>query len=154
MGRYRNYTAGLKLSVIAYAEEHGNRAAERKFTVSEKLVRDWRKIKDSLKNTNLSRRAFRGPKSGTFPLIDKQVLAYTEELRNNGYSISYEMLQLKAQEVARTQNIPRAQFKASRGWVIRFMRRNGLSVRRRTTICQKLPTDYTEKVVCFHRFVT
>ena len=35
--------------MIAFAEEKGNRATERKFSVSEKLVRDWRKIKSRLK---------------------------------------------------------------------------------------------------------
>ncbi|KAG0432116.1 hypothetical protein HPB47_021138 [Ixodes persulcatus] len=35
--------------------------------------------------------------------------------------------------------IPRAVFRASRGWVERMMKRNGFSLGRRTTICQKLP---------------
>lgn len=153
MGKYKNYTAAFKLQVIVFAENRGNRAAEREFSVSEKLVRDWRKQKVSLKNTNLSRRAFRGPKTGMFPVIDEEVLGFVKELRNNGCSISYEMLQLKAREVARKNNIPLTQFKASRGWVMRFMRRNNMAMRRRTTICQKLPANYTEKVVSFHRYV-
>ena len=32
-----------KLQVVKYAAENGNRAAERKFEMREKLVRDWRK---------------------------------------------------------------------------------------------------------------
>ena len=57
----RSYTAGFKLEVIIYAEENGgNMAAQRKFGVSEKLVRDWRKQKDALHQTKKITKAFRG----------------------------------------------------------------------------------------------
>ena len=45
--------------MIAFAEEKGNRVAERKFSVSEKLVRDWRKQKSKLKKMPKKRRADR-----------------------------------------------------------------------------------------------
>lgn len=153
MGKYNSYTAGFKLKVIAFAEQHGNRAAERQFSVSEKLVRGWRKIKDKLKDTNVSRRAFRGAKCGKYPEVDVDVCNYVEKVRNNGFCVTYDMIQCKAREVARNKNIPEELFQGSRGWALRFMRRHNLSVRRRTSICQKLPADYTEKVVQFHRFV-
>ena len=34
------YDAAFKLKVVEYAEEYGNRAAECKYTISEKVVRD------------------------------------------------------------------------------------------------------------------
>ena len=48
-GKRKSYEAGFKLKVVDYAEEHGNRGAEREFGVSEKMVRGWRKQKDQLK---------------------------------------------------------------------------------------------------------
>ena len=39
----RSYEAKFKLQVIAFAEDKGNRAAGREFSISEKIVRDWRK---------------------------------------------------------------------------------------------------------------
>ena len=42
------YDAACKLKVVEFAEKYGNRAAEREYTISEKLVRDWRKAKESL----------------------------------------------------------------------------------------------------------
>ena len=39
-----SYTATYKLQVIAYAEEHGNRAAGRNCSIGESSVREWRKI--------------------------------------------------------------------------------------------------------------
>ncbi|KAM7308949.1 uncharacterized protein ISCGN_012580 [Ixodes scapularis] len=46
-----------------------------------------------------------------------------------------------------------AAFRASRGWVERMMKRSGFSLRRRTTICQKLPVDFEDKLVNFQRYV-
>ena len=37
-------------------------------------------------------------------------------------------------------------------WCLRFMRRKGLSIRVRTSLCQQLPPDYEEKVSNFRKF--
>ena len=42
------------------------------------------------------------------------------------------MLQLRARELAKSRNISYNEFKASRGWLRRFMKREGLSLRRIT----------------------
>ena len=55
----RSYKASFKLEVIAYAEEHGNRAAGRKFGISEKLPGDWRKQKPKLNDMKKSKKADR-----------------------------------------------------------------------------------------------
>ena len=47
----KSYTAAFKLEVIKYAEENGNRAADREFGVNEKNVRRWRQQKDILHKT-------------------------------------------------------------------------------------------------------
>ena len=44
-------------------------------------------------------------------------------------------------------------FKASPGWCYRFMARHNLSVRRRTTIAQRLPGDYEDKLLNYQRFI-
>jgi hypothetical protein len=47
MGKKNNsYTASYKLKVISFAEQFGNRAAEREFGVLESNVRYWRKQKE------------------------------------------------------------------------------------------------------------
>ena len=43
--------------------------------------------------------------------------------------------------------IPQGQFKAGNHWCQRFMKRNGLSLRQKTTLAQRLPDDYEEKIV-------
>ena len=49
--------------------------------------------------------------------------------------------------------IPAAQFKASKHWCQRFMKRNGLSLRQKTTLAQRLPPNYEEIIVQFQRFI-
>ena len=44
----RSYEAKFKLQVTAFAEHKSNRAEGHEFSVSEKIVRDWRKQKSKL----------------------------------------------------------------------------------------------------------
>ena len=55
----RSYTAVFKLQVISYAEEHGNRAAGRKFDVDESNVRKWRRNKEDIKKMSSMKKARR-----------------------------------------------------------------------------------------------
>jgi len=73
----------------------------------------------------------------------------------NGQPVTSDTIRKKAKEVAKVLNIPNQEFKANRGWVDRFMKRAGLSLRRRTTMCQKFPVDFEKKTsiisaVCHH----
>jgi len=44
----QSYTLSDKLRIIQFAEQNGNRAAEREFGVSESNVRLWQKSKENL----------------------------------------------------------------------------------------------------------
>ena len=68
--------------------------------------------------------------------------------------MSCDLLRNEAIKKARFFNILRSRFKASKGWAIRFMRRMGLALRRRTTICQKLPKDSKQKLFNYLRYIT
>jgi hypothetical protein len=61
MGKKNNsYTASYKVKVISFAEQFGNRAAQREIGILEFNVRYWRKQKVLLKNAKSESRAFRG----------------------------------------------------------------------------------------------
>ena len=79
------------------------------------------------------------------------MVAFITEKRDKGLPVSREVIHLKALEFARAANIPN--FKASLGWCRRMMRRNGLSLRRRTTLAQRLPNDFNEKLFEYQRYV-
>ncbi|KAK8776332.1 hypothetical protein V5799_030319 [Amblyomma americanum] len=85
VGKYLNsYTAG-------FAVEHGKRAAGRKFDVVEKCVRRWCNQKDALRDTSCKKRAYRG-KPCKFPELEEELLCYVTEARNNGYTLTADML--------------------------------------------------------------
>lgn len=153
ISRYKSYTANFKLKVIDHALEHGNRAAGRHFGVDEFCVRYWRRQQEQLKATNKSRKAFRGPKSGKYPQVEAALLEYIKSLRADECAVSIELLRNQARIIARKESIPARDFRASNGCATRFMRRSGLSLRKRTTLCQRLPSAYDDKVIEFHRFV-
>lgn len=96
---------------------------------------------------------FRGPQTGHFREIDRRVCEYVVEKRNEGLPITRAVIQVKALEIARELHIPSTEFKASLGWCRRMMQRNGLCLRRRTSLAQRLPSDFTEKLVAFQRYV-
>ena len=145
MGKNNNrYTASYKLKVASFAEQFGNRAAEREFGILESSVRYWRKQKEVLRDTKSDSRAFRGPKAGKYRALEDELLTYCEDLRNDGIAVTHDMLQLRARELAKSHNISDNEFKASRGWLRRFMKRKGLSLRRRTTLCQKCDNDVND----------
>lgn len=147
------YTAKFKLEVVRFAEGENNCAASRRFSVSEACVRRWRKQKEALSGSNKQRKAFRGPARGRFPEIEEELTAFVNLLRSKANPVTAEILQIKARELARAKNVPHASFKASRGWIQRFMRRQNFSLRRRTTIAQRLPADYEDKLVKFQQHV-
>jgi hypothetical protein len=61
---------------------------------------------------------------------------------------------MRALEIATSLKIPRQDFKASNGWAVRFMCHKGLALCRRTTLVQKLATDYVEKLIaCQHHII-
>ncbi|XP_049523474.1 uncharacterized protein LOC119453068 isoform X11 [Dermacentor silvarum] len=141
-GRLTAYGAAFKLRVVAYAEVHGKRVAGRHFGVDEKCVRRWLKQKEVLAATNESREAFRG-KACKFPELERELRQYVVATRKNGFAPSIETIRVKALAIARLMGIAPPEFKASRGWLRLFMKRNELCLRRRTTPCQGIPLGET-----------
>ena len=94
-------------------------------------------------------------KKATWPRLEQDVMAWIAEKRNNGLAILPTMIRLKAIELSKDlqYDIPAGQFKASNHWRQRFTKRNGLSLRQKTTLAQRLPPDYEEKIVQFHQYV-
>lgn len=150
MGKRFTYPASFKLKVIKCAEEIGNRAAGEKHSVDESSVRRWRRLKIELSKCKRGRKSFSGPRKGRFPDIDASVLTFFTELRNKGLPVSRKAMMLKAKQIANNNEIS---FKASRGWCEKFMKRENLSIRRRTTVCQKMPEDYAEQIAEYQSYV-
>lgn len=144
------YTTAFKLKVIEVAEKKNNCVAAREFCVSEKLVRDWRKISNKLQTMPKQKCANRG-KPSKWPQLEKKVAEWVLENRQNGNCVTRGALRIHARKEAKKDGI--SDFKASAGWCTRFMRRYDLVLRERTKIAQKLPADLDDKILQFHQFV-
>lgn len=151
--RRAQYDARFKRNAILVAEEIGNSAAARRLDVSESTIRGWRLQREALFKCEPGRKGFRGPRCGRHTELEKKVAEFVIEQQNRLLGVSVELIQWKARDVAREMGIPRESFKASRGWAQKFMRRNGFSLRRTTSIRQKLPSDYEAKLLEFQRYV-
>lgn len=63
------------------------------------------------------------------------------------------LVHMQAFKMAKNEKYRAGQFKAGNHWCQQFMKRNGLSLWQKTTLAKRLPVDYEEKIVQFHRFV-
>ena len=147
----QSFTFEYRLKVIARADEIRNRAAAREFEIDESMIRYWRKKKDVMTKLPKRQRACRTG-IAKFPALERTLKEWIISQRENSRAVTTVMIRLKAKELARQMNV--AEFIGGPSWCSRFMRRNRLSVRARTTVGQKLPDDWEEKIVNFHEFVS
>uniref|UniRef100_K7GBW1 HTH CENPB-type domain-containing protein n=1 Tax=Pelodiscus sinensis TaxID=13735 RepID=K7GBW1_PELSI len=132
----KSYTADFKLSVVTYAKENGNRAAGRKFSINEKSVCEWRKEDVDIEKLNPHKRAHQGKKA-KWPNLEENLAKWV---------LARRAIKLKARLMA-------MEMKSSGNWVYKFMKRNNLSVRARTSVGQWLPDEWKKKMDDFKDFV-
>lgn len=111
--------------VVKYAEEHNNLKAERNFGVNEKLVRDWRKSKDSLLEMNQTKKVERCLKA-RWPELEVKVQQWIINQRAEGHGLSKIQVRLKAQALARELGLEG--FAGTSSWCQRFLKRHQLSM--------------------------
>uniref|UniRef100_A0A8C3UCV9 Pogo transposable element with KRAB domain n=1 Tax=Catharus ustulatus TaxID=91951 RepID=A0A8C3UCV9_CATUS len=131
------YDAEFKLKAISYTKEHGNRPAARAFHVNECMVRRWRQQEDELRLARKTKKSFRRRRA-QWPELEERLYQWISERRAAGRSVSTVAIRVQAKAIAKQLHIE--EFKT------------GLSVRTRTTVCQRLPADYKEKVARFRSY--
>ncbi|KAL1426858.1 hypothetical protein MTO96_017935 [Rhipicephalus appendiculatus] len=72
----------------------------------------------------------------------------------DGCAVSLDTIRTQAHTISQRLGIATKDFGASSGWTTHYMRRNGLSLRRRMSLCLRLPFAYEDKVIDFHKFIT
>ena len=155
----KKYSLAVKKEVIAYAETHGNRPASRRFQVDEKRVREWRGNKatiEGLITTKKGKERSRLTGGGRKPLsteLEEVLLGWIESRRSRGLRVSRKLTMKKAEiiygDLTKDMENVDEDFKASRGWLEKFMKRNGLSLRRKTSVAQQDPERLVAKVVSY-----
>ena len=155
--RKQNYSLGFKKEVLAFAEVHGNRPASRRFQIDEKRVREWGANKigiQTILETKKGKARSRLNGAGRKPLnveMEEVVMEWIDNRRTRGLRVSCKLIMKKAEMVYQdiTQESTAKDFKGSRGWLCRFMKRNGLSLRRKTSVAQQDPERLVSKIVSY-----
>ena len=137
-------------AAIERAEETGNRKAAFELGINECMVRKWRKQKAELSACKKTRKAFRTCPA-RWPKLEEELAEWVQIQRADGRGLSTVQVRLKAIEIAKEKGIDG--FTGGVAWCYRFMKRHNLSVRAKTTLCQQVPDDLTEKLQLFRNFV-
>uniref|UniRef100_A0A8C9YEP1 HTH CENPB-type domain-containing protein n=1 Tax=Sander lucioperca TaxID=283035 RepID=A0A8C9YEP1_SANLU len=147
--RRNAYDAAFKLKAIDLAVGKGNRAAARELGLNESMIRHWKQQLEELTQCKKTTKAFRGKKS-RWPELENELEDWVNTQRADGRGVSTVQIRLKAKTIATAMKFE--DFRGGPSWCLRFMRRKGLSIRVRTSLCQQLPPDYEEKVSNFRKF--
>ena len=142
-------TIQWKLRAIELAKTNGYRKAATELNVDELMNSRWRKQEDNLRQTKKSRKSFRG-NTPRRPDLEDNLQHWALEMRSVGRSISTIFIRLKPKALAKEMGI--TNFTGAQSLCTRFMKRNNLSIRRKTTLSQRLPADFEEKASAFREF--
>lgn len=147
--RRTQYSVEQRLKILDHADEHGIRAAGRHYDVGESSIRAWKQKREVL----MVQGDRKGTRVGTTGRpcasenLEIELSAYIQNQRDQRIRVSRRELMTKAA----AYEIPG--FKASSGWLRRFLERNGFAIRRKTTQGQKDPPHMTSKLVSFVKHV-
>jgi len=123
---YQTYSTDHKQEVISYAKETTVREAARKYNVPRSTVQVWCKHGTGIKK---EKRSPLGGSSGRrlsySSETDDKLLQWVIKEQENGTPVTKDAIQAQARHMVRDEC---PDFKASSGWVEKFMLRHNLSV--------------------------
>lgn len=148
--KIQKYSLAFKKEVIAYAELSGNRLASKRFSVDEKRIREWRAKKSNIEGLLGSNKGKGRSRLSGGAKLEEVLLEWIENRRARGLRVLCKLIMKKAEVTYRemTENnlVDDDDFKASRGWLCRFMKRNGLSLRRKPPLLSKIRKEWLESL--------
>ena len=113
-----------KLKVVEFAKLHSNRAAEREFGVTEKMVRDWRNKENKMLTIETQSLKKMRMVLSPYDNLEEKLTEWVLDLRNNCLMVTQTNIRHRALQIAKERG--QSDFKASAGWCTRYMRRNNL----------------------------
>lgn len=147
------YDMETRLKAIVYAKANSIRRAGREYSVDESCVRRWirneKKIREALHLKGKRSVRANEKKIGRRidPDFEAELVGWMAFEREARHPISRKALVKKALSYGRED------FKASLGWMEKFLRRNGYSLRRTTTQGQREPADLLPKLAAFVAYI-
>ena len=123
----RSYTLAFKRIAVQKSLPSSNRAVAREIGVDERRIREWRSQLprfDALPGTSAGER-FRlqgGGRKHIIPEVEQSVADWVVQQREGYHRVTRQGIALKAKQLGQAQG--QEEFKASRGWVDTFQKRN------------------------------
>ena len=169
MSKRKAYTVETKIQALNFLQEHANvEKSAREFNVSAKTIRDWRGKEPELRklasccSTNKRSRLEGAGAKLTNEEMERELAEWILSMRQKRLRVSRKMIQRQAlilfsdfcarkeaENLDTNTSTGKRSFVASNGWLQKFLQRNDFTLRKRTTLSQKLPTDHAEKVIKF-----
>ena len=152
MGPKRHsYSVGYKLKVAQYAVEHSLQQTANHFGVDKSMVTRWKQDQHRWEASGSRNKKRIGESLGRKLHNDNleiELVAWIHERRERRLRVTYNEIRQHALQFSSQQD-GETEFRASHGWLEKFLRRNGFSLRRKTTEGQKDPEQLVEKLVSF-----
>ena len=158
----KSYTLEFKVEAIEYAKGTSKQQASRKYGVDPKRIREWchqeerlKEEKDSKKAQGMKKRLSGAGRKACSEMLEKMFFEWIVDQRRNRLRVSRKMVQRKAldlwnEEPTGISNDASVQsFEASKGWLDRFLKRYGVTLRKRTTLAQSIPSQVVPKLLDF-----
>ena len=114
------------------------------------MIREWRKQRKYLIKADKGKKTLRSyaPK---WPKLEEYVKNWIIYHRKNGIAVSTKMILTEGRRLTIEMSI--TDFAGTTSWYERFVERDGLCMRIKGTIAQKLPREYERKIIEFHKYV-
>nr|XP_033471765.1 uncharacterized protein LOC117249958 [Epinephelus lanceolatus] len=154
MATRRKFDFNFKETVLKFAEENSVEKTARLFNIDSKRVRDWRKQKEALLLGDHGRaRLAGGGRKKVSVELEERLSEWISSMRDKQKRVSRSMIKKKALEIYPSVSDGGKTFVASTGWLQKFLERNNLSHRRRTTVPQEDPKLLTDRLVWFIDYI-
>ncbi|CAG8737589.1 5819_t:CDS:2, partial [Acaulospora morrowiae] len=138
-----------KKEIVDYARNHRNNQAAKHFDIDHGMTSE---IKEKSKRVGSGRKAL-------FPEAEKKLYTWIIQQRKEGLAVTYVTIRNKMLEILKESEMVvlygniGEDFKTSQHWILGFMKRFNLALRRQTRISQKLPNKTQEQLEKFQKFV-
>lgn len=150
----KSYSIDFKRRAVEMAKSSAISETGRKLGVDRERVSQWSKQQRELQIQDHSTMRKRLDGGGRKPLseeLEHDLFEWIKECRAQKWVVTRKRIQLKAREMSEARGD--LELVASNGWLMRFMARKGLTLRRVTTACQKDPDQLSTHIANFILFV-
>ena len=147
----RSFTREFKLSAIQWFHAHDKNILQTAlhYKVDRKQIRQWVKNEEKIRKQNRNSKSVRGRKA-VYPELEKKLLDEFSQRRAQGKIVKKWWFISRAKKLLTELHPDETNFKFSDRWFIAFCRRNKLSLRRKTHVSQKSPSQLKASVEKFH----